>query len=286
MTKQTVLWTALPNGIEKVDDASGGVFLKLSVFVSPRLWTNENPKTLGLFKDFIDWPANEISFSVQFNNDQPVPATRMGSAPRSDLWTALFKPSTPVKPYGFTGYHDRKIRSYPVSHIMSFIKEQYQKFAVEDPTEYPAINELLLDDNGKLVSFGKIGFFNSIRFGGPNERVLTNELEGRLNKDFAITFNPIPDPPKDFLQLKRFHQQRNKKRLSPPRIPDFDFHQVISALGEYPELMRLLGLVHDLEVPFPELGGLNPTVQVLADWSPAIPTENKFLKTKIGRAHV
>jgi hypothetical protein len=282
VTKQAILWTTLPNGVAPVGETIAGPVLKLSVLVSPRLVTNGNWGTLSEFPDFIDWPATNFNFAVQFNNEPPIPANRVGPPPRSDLWTALFKPSSPVKSYEFKSYHNCKIHSYPVRHIISFLKEQYQKFAVEDPTEYPSIKKLVLDDNNNLVSFGKIGFFNTTEFGGADENDIVAEIEGELNENFAVPFTNNPNPPKDFLQLKLFHHQLNQTRIPPPQVPEFDFHQAVSSLGEFPRLMRLLGLVHDLEIPFPELRDLNPTVQVRVLWVPtdsSIQTENKSLKT-------
>jgi hypothetical protein len=50
MIKQEIIWTALPNGIK--DDR-----IRLSVFVSPRLSTDENlpHPELGQFPDFAAW---------------------------------------------------------------------------------------------------------------------------------------------------------------------------------------------------------------------------------------
>ena len=74
--KQTIIWTALPNGI-----ANGQ--LQLSVFVSPRLHTDEGlPRpTLDQFDDFKNWPGKikDMKFTVQFEGQQPLDATRVGN---------------------------------------------------------------------------------------------------------------------------------------------------------------------------------------------------------------
>src|SRR3989304_8726111 len=112
MRKQTVMWTALPNGV-RVDDA-GVRYLGLSAFVSVRLETNEGPDpTLSQFPAFLVWPATPVSFSVRFNADPPIPAVDMGPALRSDLWQALFTGSTPLNSFPFKDFSDRRIPSYP-----------------------------------------------------------------------------------------------------------------------------------------------------------------------------
>ena len=47
---QQIIWTALPNGVE-------GDTLKLSLFVSPRLWASWTNPDLSQFPDWLDWPA-------------------------------------------------------------------------------------------------------------------------------------------------------------------------------------------------------------------------------------
>src|SRR3989304_1674200 len=104
MRKQTVMWTALPNGV-RVDDA-GVRYLRLSAFVSVRLETNEGPDpTLSQFPDFL-------------------------------AWQALFPGSTPLNSFQFKDFSDRRIRSYPVRHIVSFLRDEYVRIATQFPTEF------------------------------------------------------------------------------------------------------------------------------------------------------
>ena len=99
-TKQTIIWTALPNGW--VADASTPT-LRLSVFVSARLETNDGlPRpTLVQFPDLLQWTSKvqEMSFAVQFDAGTPSAAKRVGPDLEPALWTALVKPSSYVKPY-------------------------------------------------------------------------------------------------------------------------------------------------------------------------------------------
>ena len=316
MRKQTVMWTALPNGV-RVDDA-GVRYLRLSAFVSVRLETNEGPDpTLSQFPDFLVWPATPVSFSVRFNADPPIPAADMGPALRSDLWQALFTGSTPLNSFQFKDFSDRRIRSYPVRHIVSFLRDEYVRIATQFPTEFPTLQDLglNLDSRGQLVclgSFGRIAFPPAPRgteppdgrppgpteppdttpgesFPCPDEVALTQLLEGILTEQRAVPFNSAASPAMDFLQLKLFHRNRNQNRLSAAAlkalqdeiIEKFDFHQMLSSLGEYPQLLRLLGLVRDLKIPFPLGVPELSTVQVIADWTPSVPDSATFMAVNV-----
>ena len=121
MKTQTIIWTAIPNGISPEGK------LRLSVLVSPRLETDEiisgRPSpVLRQFEDFLNWPPSDLKFSVAFDEGgvvRQLPAM-ITSKPDSNIWGALFKIDTPVDSYSFDDYSLRIIRSYPSSKIMTF----------------------------------------------------------------------------------------------------------------------------------------------------------------------
>ena len=141
--KQTIMWTALPNGL-----TSGGDRLKLSVFVSPRLQTTESlPRPqLSQFPDFLSWPTKVqgIQFAVQFEGGAAIQATRAGPALEPELWAALFKPTTYTQPYQPDDYSSHLIHSHPVANVNAFVKAQYQNVGVASPTALPARSALTL----------------------------------------------------------------------------------------------------------------------------------------------
>ena len=150
MREQTIVWTALPNGVE---DSR----LKLSVFAAPQLKTDEGlpAPTLDQFPDFLDWPAHTLKFRALFSNTPPIEVAPSEPAPRSDLWKALFDSTTFVRPFEFQRLDLRAIRSYPVRHVQSFLRDRYVKFAASSGTDYPPAGDLLGQDG-----FGPIGFPN------------------------------------------------------------------------------------------------------------------------------
>jgi hypothetical protein len=84
---QEIVWTALPNGVRKETRSGGKSYLRLSVFVAPRLCIRNTPiePHLASFPDFMDWPARAkaIEFDVQFGSKPKVRAAKTGIEPDS-----------------------------------------------------------------------------------------------------------------------------------------------------------------------------------------------------------
>ncbi len=249
MKKQTVMWTALPSGIS-------GERLRLSVLVSPRLQTNEGlPRpSLAQFPDFLDWPARAVSFSVAFDGGPTLPAVTVSAPPSSAEWGALFGPSTYVRPYAFPPLHERSVRSFPAANVMAYIKEKYTSFAAANPTDHPHTKDLaqIVRDIGRI---GK-GFDN---VAGP-------PLDMPTYQEKAAPPGPV-NPRRDFQQLREFYTWPKQRQIVPVAVPEIDFHQMVALMGDYPEVMRRVGLIYDLEV---ELTGTVPptgTLSVVPTWS-------------------
>ncbi len=135
METQKIIWTVLPNGYSKTNPGN----LRFSVFVSPRLSSNQANPTLALFEDFLDWPAAlaGIDFGVQFGANAPVAATRVGPTPDSDLYKAMFTPDGSVYSYEFPKNNQKTIRSYARKNVESWIKGTYQSVIESSPVEMP-----------------------------------------------------------------------------------------------------------------------------------------------------
>lgn len=252
------MWTALPNGVV-------GGRLRLSVFVSIRLQTDEGgPRpTLDQFPDFLDWPATALTFSVAFAGGPTVPGTRLGSAPRSDLWQGLFTPTTFVRPFEFDKFDDRPVLSYPTRHILGWLREQYVNIAINCPSQALPYEAILAPE-----------MFGQLTFESPNGDNLEQTLNARLDATLAaqkyIPAAATPAPETDFLQLRRFHEPRNQTRIA-VTPPEIDFHQAVASLGDYAPILRELGLTHDLEFDFPAGLPAASTVALTVGWAPRRP---------------
>ncbi len=72
------------------------------------------------------------------------------------------------------------------------------------------------------------------------------------------------DPVNDFTLFRNFHRTEKWKRVKEPAKivkPEFEFHQILSILNNYPQLMRKAGLILDFTIPYsdslPKTGGIN-----------------------------
>lgn len=130
MEKQTVIFTALPNG-----RAADGA-LKLSVFISPRLWDDDpdvKKMKLSQFTDFLPWTdkVGAAAWQVEFEGGPTLNATAVGGPLRRDLWNALFKPDTDVLPFRFNDYRGADIETFPSARINDYLAGVYVRAATD-----------------------------------------------------------------------------------------------------------------------------------------------------------
>lgn len=257
MATQTVIWTALPNGV--LDD-SAGRRLRLSVLVSPRLRPAANEvEMLDLFPDFLAWPARMLNaaFEVAFDGGPVIGAMPVSTAPEPNLWSALFKPDTFVRSHEFDDHSKRQIVSYPVRQILDTLQRQYKRFALESSERLPdgrlllgALDEFALEWNIDTELMARESLTRGQ--GISNREALAQHMLFHRSPALRAEDAKLPETEEDFRQL-------------------VDFHEAISSLGDYPSLMRRLGLILDLEIPvddppggpIPEAGML----RLLPTWS-------------------
>jgi hypothetical protein len=275
---QTLLWTALPNGTKPGHPHT----LRLSVFISPRLSAPSSPRPeLHLFPDFLDWPATNVSFKVTIGGKNAGPVAVTSPAPRSDLWTALFTAKTYVKPYDSKSLNGNKFHSYPAWWVRQFHASTYAHFAKASPTDWPSFDDLF---SNPPAPYGKLPFNQDLA--ERAREVIESAYSSRKGSRFgALIPAGSPEPLTDLTQAQLFlapltvAKNPHYKDLKPTPKPSIDFHRMVSMLGEYPLLLRLFGIVYDLEVPLP--GGLSPSVEVsvVPKWSPKLAATTNFEPT-------
>lgn len=329
MEKQTIIFTALPNGRE----ADGS--LNLSVFISPRLWDTDASITkmkLSQFDDFRDWPnrvnAAAASWKVTFAGGPTLNATVVSAPAERRFWTALFKDNTDVLAYRFDDYRGAVIETFPSDVIHDFLVEVYTRAASEPGLgagrNLPTVKALAADPDIRDIA-------NDIKpqevpepgppppardLGGtvpqpePEPPVVEPStgcclcgclmgillllatpfpgLRTRLKKFCAkgepapkpslstepkpvaeppapplpdvLPPAPPPKPPKPpsvnraaFADLQNFLTPATEVSHALPTEAElkerYDFHQMVSALADYPTLLRNFGIVVDLRVP-------------------------------------
>ncbi len=255
-TTQRISFTALPNGVA----SSTPPRLKLSVFVSARYETDPLTETkLDLhtsFPQFADWPAMKPTFGVRFNGGPEVSATPVSAAPRSDLWAMLFPGNTYLRPHDFDEtLATLSLATYSVKDVHVGLKSIYTYFAKNNPSDFPTVEELLGADSPLRDIAG-----NSMPLNLQSVPAIRGP--GILAAPLVTT---TPAKAEEFKKVEAFHQPFNSNRVT-VTPPDVEFHGMLSALGRYPVLMRMLGLVYDLEVDAPTPLG-DATVEVVAHFA-------------------
>jgi hypothetical protein len=298
---QKILWTCLPNGIDK-----SGNFLKLSVLVSPRLDPGSKPPRLDTFPDFSPWPAlfpkqsKELTFSISVvsagrtinvSADTVIrmPADPAGALPDPDptLWTKLFPPDTFVQPHGPN--HAQRlagplqsqggIRSYPVRNIVGYLKGVHQGIAL-------APDQALTPQHPVIADMVKALGLVAANHGGVHDVLRTAvtgpvRISARTNPSALNLPSSVSKAGLDFFRLYSFHKRvssggtskRTMAAAAKPDQPPLDFHQMVAAMGDYPQVLRLLGLIIDFEIPRTGL----PTdgqIRVAPEWTQGRPGQD------------
>jgi hypothetical protein len=298
MPQQQIIWTVLPNG-RKQNGATEK--LMLSVVASPRLRLDDGGTgVLQSFPDFLDWPAHiqqsltGIDLIVDDDEAHPISAAIMPGQPAqpapSDLWKALFAPTTPVRSQQFEGFQ-QPIATYSVSGVAAQLQAGYTGLAHDAPFR-PADKATfkqsfanLANAPSPIVTAGmrtmSVRLSHLDALSADELADMHRELSASLlHADPEMSFDeklsaigrvagalarsapagqPVPlvadtdHPASAFAQFVAFHRRPaasarlNGASAAAPNN-DIDFHRALTALGEYPWLLRQLRLIIDLEV--------------------------------------
>jgi hypothetical protein len=261
MNGQTVIFTALPKA------AIGANTVRLSVHVAPRLEPDADT-TLSAFPDFADWGSADPAFKVSFAGQAPLTATVVTDpAKNPGRWSQVFGGSVGVRSgKTYPDYWDLELLSYPAAKVIFSLQNRYTALGLQHIDDPPLLADL-------EARFGDIGFTHE-----PDEKefddkptadeVLTQIAADRASGVKANTFAGKPSA-YDFLALAEFHAP-NGKPVGATK-PDLDFGELVGVLAAHPHLLRILGLVIDLEVQASALSSLplTSTIQLSVDWKPS-----------------
>jgi hypothetical protein len=263
--EQTVLFTVLPRGLT----ASGNT-RPVSVFVAPRLYGADR---LGNFPDWLNWTQNLKENGLQLElrcNGQSHTASIRTEVLRPDLWAELFHEDTLVRSHTFDDYTERGILSYPVRLTLSALKSVYQEASVTLALPDTADSDNQEESQNRRILRGLVEGLDAHWSGrvAPQWREQNRALS--RPQTFAGVSMSGTTPPLDreglipglkgvnaYRTLARhfsvFHNMPTPERKDHPLELDtdnlLDFHQALSSLNAYPELLRALGIVFDLDLP-------------------------------------
>jgi hypothetical protein len=281
---QQLIWTAVPDGNERTGRTH---HLHINIHVSFRLGNSG-----GVTSRLQDFPAiekwadtvNAARFVLKING-RAVEAERAETFDGrkrafQGYWSAILTPQTPVVPFQFEDLSKTRLLTYPLAHLAQSIETSYADLALAaTDDELPKFHDLL----------------KALDFGAENEIVGLDTLL----KVLEARDDPLkPLPPKTMIALlEGYHRPLSQekqivtgKRLRPDGTPDpddphegsvyrghrlvdlpdkedlhetFDFHRIVSALGQHPILMRAVGIVVPLRVEVRgTMAGSNVTVEL------------------------
>lgn len=321
MATQSLIWTALPNGL-----TSDGASLRVSVLLSPRLHAGVDPQKLqSFFPDWQDWPSTLAKGTVDVRHGAAMVSvplsqtlgpnrvdTTLGS-PTSADWFALFPPDLFVEGFTFRDLTQHTVLSYDTGEVVSLVRGLYSKLAARADDSLPTISDLADDGDWKSVVQAVATLdrrFHYPRTGLRNTKAMFEEYARTgLKHDQLIAmilgrfqlFHTPPATPEPVTRARTDDQRISAtwmqyKRATLPAKADFaktlDFHQVVAAMNAYPTMLRRLGLVVDLVLDRAAFtnaanAALSATVRFPAGALkvPATPSASPRLHVRLSKTH-
>jgi len=263
--------------------------------VSPRLVVDPGPHdVLKSFPDFIEWPAivKAARFEVDFGGASAI--ATLVSAPDDKIYARLFSGSTAVLSRTFEDRRGTFALSYPVATVERDLADVYGQLAVAADSELPSVDDMRRDFQGlgrSVLAETPDGLLKEIRDGGvreaptPADRLnLVDLYNTPLSSSRIDTYHRrgLTDPREDV-------SWETYETVPLPAADTFkrtiDFHQIVTALAQYPVLLRSTGLVVDLEIERADLpaGPTTAPLSLRVGWesSPGTPANGVTVLTDI-----
>lgn len=318
MKEQRIIWTLLPKGRD-TDKAYLSAFISPRLMSDEKAQGLGYPVLSG-FSDWENWAAiaKNLAFRLRFSNGSVIDATATSrSEINEQLWLDLFPSNSFVREFKFPTYLTlQPIVSYPVYEVYDDIKAIYSGvggkslnkkpvFSSPDPKENNKEYQEFLKPLEKLTTDKGTEDLNRKFSSKMNSQLNVKGTQASsLNKQFrsfdktkTSEYGFTSETEKNFFLLNRYYNRaKSIKDISkggnisykpvPKRLPEpkIDFHEVIAGLSDFPKLMRMLGIVIDLEIPISSVPSSATWVQIESVWGrrPANPiNRDTFCKTAI-----
>ncbi|MHB9055237.1 MAG: hypothetical protein ACYC2P_03660 [Paludibacteraceae bacterium] len=274
---QEVVFTTLPNQRIEADKKQ---YLKLSVYVSAHL-KNFADLNLGGVPDMFDWPEKILNTEFRFRISgvkSDIPAELNKTAIDKELYRNIFHENIKIDKFEMENLHLKPVQSFPVVHIQNFLLEQAKKAAIESPSQLLPVTSFIDPEKLGIISDSHIdsGILDISGKRQPRAKPImaksfiikddasVKALQSTLRTKRFIPFKNQADPRIDFIQLKDFHKTGTKitEKLV-IRKPQFEFHNILSVLNSYPELMCRLGFILDFIIPYDSSIPSSGTIQLV-----------------------
>lgn len=279
MAKQTLVWTVLPNGVDPVDGS-----LLVSLLVSPRLEPAGAPRRLETFPDFAGPNATRWTQTVRAAKYRFRYGAKLFDCAGADLdarvdlpddasWDALLRPDTLVRDHTFKDRTATTVVSFDTVAAHGLLQQTYRDIAgtgsdlptvatlLANPTIQTLVGAVARTDresHNEKTGLRRIdAIFDQYRADGFKSR---GPLE-RLLHTFQLFHTPPSKPgtqkytpaqvgagdPRLAAEWQTFERAQLPAATAFAKM--FDFHEIVSAMQQYPRLLRRLGLVLDFRIP-------------------------------------
>jgi len=289
--KQRIVWTVLPWGFTE----SGRP--RVSVLVAPQLTPDAAVVKLGKFEDWVNWPRVVETLKFEFRIDgTSVGGRQIGVKLEPKLWQLLFpKEETVVFGYKPKNYGDRFVHVFPTGDVHDVLKGFYGALAAQAGESRPRVRgdnrnplvkglvdvlkpiaqrpDMLMSRIEKVKQERRGSDGKPLRFydtGNPSNYGFPPTAEGRVQLNFLLAhrFYSRPENKQTYYRTPAEARAAGKKAPMRPAIPEIDFHGKIAALGDFPALMRRLGLVLDFELDVdPGAMATDGEISLAAPWA-------------------
>jgi len=236
----------------------------VSLFISPRLSPNgklSDFKLVANWADAINAQTTKFTLADQSGPYEIKPLLPLDPA----YWHAVFPPSTPVLAWNSKSLNGRKLHSFPADTGPKLAKVVHNSAFGGSPIDPPSP---ALDPVAGLMSrfAAQIGAYRSDR--ETHERVYDESIATK-RFDAEIGGAPLGIPStgagpgellgalRDLHLARRFferpesvqeYERRPTRKSERLPVPERDFHERLTLLGDQPALLRRLGIVVDLKV--------------------------------------
>ena len=270
-----ILWTVLPNGI--TDDKH----LRFSLYASPRLET-ASPATLAsspLSPKVKSLAARVASASVSVSvAGMTVSAKRVSLPgmpdPDDGLCGTVLPETTFVRGFSVPDHTGRNVRSFDVATVKAALGAVYAAAAAQGTQGFPSLSAEPSSFLSRLrEALAQVGYgqgdgalANGKQLDALAKMSDTQLLEFASSRVSEPGMKPIAG---EFLRAYFFYLRSprhdyDKFEHAALALPTPEYHEIVSALGDNPTLLRQLGLVSDWIVEAPIVAGQMPGDMILA----------------------
>jgi hypothetical protein len=263
--KDTIIWTALPNG----RSATGKLMMSAHVtfhlsYTAQELASVGGKAKISHFPIVSGFKPESVSIKVLFNG-KPVEATIV-SKPEVGLWSKFFPADGPVTSYEPVKPVWQEVRTFATFDIYKHLESVHADHIVASFEPSLNFKEQAINTNiSQLMPSPELMQLRSKRTQGVRSSTKDPHAQQRAIMDADMSHTAM----KSIMESRRLGQTVTNQRVSDlmveavhfhrpflpsngdwalPTRPESDFHDALAMVCQHPQLMRLVGVVFDLEI--------------------------------------